>query len=132
MEWTKQKLAEVCVELQKRAMVDEAFRKELLADPAKAIEMLTGEKPPEDFRLKVVENDPAYTATMVLPDFAGKELTEEESDAVSGGIYPKPYAPGTRHTGYFSCMTGSSTVSLDQGLPKPKNPQLNRPVSETK
>ena len=86
MEWTKQKLEEVCVELQKKAMVDEAFRKELLADSAKAIEMLTGEKPPEGFRLKVIENDPAYTATMVLPDLLGRELTDEESDAISGGI----------------------------------------------
>ena len=85
MEWTKQKLAEVCVELQKKAMVDEAFRKELLADPAKAVETLTGEKPPEGFRLKVIENDPAYTATMVLPDLAGRELTDEEFEAVSGG-----------------------------------------------
>ena len=86
MEWTKQKLEEVCVELQKKAMVDEAFRKELLADSAKAIEMLTGEKPPEGFRLKVIENDPACTATMVLPDLVGRELTDEEFEAVSGGF----------------------------------------------
>ncbi len=40
-----------------------AFRKELLADSTRAIEALAGEKLPEDFKLKVIENDPAYTAT---------------------------------------------------------------------
>ena len=85
MEWTNQKLTEVCAMLQKKAMVDKTFRKELLADPEKAIETLTGEKPPEGFRLKVVEHDPAYTATMILPNLSGEELTDEEADAVSGG-----------------------------------------------
>ena len=34
----------------------------------------------------MIENDPAYTATMVLPDLAGGELTDEEFEAVSGGF----------------------------------------------
>ena len=85
MEWTQEKLAEVITELQKKAMADEAFREELLADPEKAIETLTGKKPPEGFRLKVVEHDPAYTATMILPALSERELTDEEVDAVSGG-----------------------------------------------
>ena len=85
MEWTQEKLQALYVEVQKKAMTDEAFRKELLADSTKAIEALAGEKLPEGFKLKVIENDPAYTATMVLPDLVGRELTDEESEAVAGG-----------------------------------------------
>ena len=85
MEWTQEKLEALYVEVQKKAMTDEAFRKELLADSTKAIEALAGEKLPEGFKLKVIENDPAYTATMVLPDLVGRELTEEENEAVAGG-----------------------------------------------
>ena len=86
MEWTQQKLEELYVSVQKKAMTDEAFRKELLADPTKAIEALTGEKLPDGFKLKVIENDPAYTATMVLPDMIGRELTDEESETAAGGL----------------------------------------------
>ena len=86
MEWTQQKLEELYVSVQKKAMTDEAFRKELLADPTKAIEAFTGEKLPDDFKLKVIENDPAYTATMVLPDMIGRELTDEESETAAGGV----------------------------------------------
>ena len=86
MEWTQEKLQALYVEVQKKAMTDEAFRKELLADSTKAIEALTGEKLPEGFKLKVIENDPAYTATMILPDLLGRELTDEEADAISGGF----------------------------------------------
>ena len=91
MKWTREKLEALYVEVQKKAMTDEAFRKELLADSTKAIEALAGEKLPEGFRLKVIENDPAYTATMVLPDLVGRELTDEEVEAAAGGGLPFYY-----------------------------------------
>ena len=34
----------------------------------------------------MIENDPAYTATMVLPDLVGRELTNEEAEAAAGGF----------------------------------------------
>ena len=94
MEWTREKLEALYVEVQKKAMTDEAFRKELLADSTKAIEALAGEKLPEGFRLKVIENDPAYTATMVLPDLVGRELTDEEVEAAAGGVEIEAAAGG--------------------------------------
>ncbi len=91
MEWTQEKLQALYVEVQKKAMTDEAFRKELLADSSKAIEAFAGEKLPEGFKLKVIENDPDYTATMVLPDLVGRELTDEENEAVAGGSFLDDY-----------------------------------------
>ena len=86
MQWTQQMMEEMYVSVQKKAMTDEAFRRELLADPTKAIEALTGQKLPDGFKLKVIENDPSYTATMVLPDMIGRELTDEEAEAAAGGL----------------------------------------------
>ncbi len=129
MEWTKQKLEGVCVELQKKAMVDEAFRKELLADSAKAIEMLTGEKLPEGFRLKVIENDPAYTATMVLPNLLGRELTDEESDAISGGIsFSGLFSKAKSFLGSHEDEMFGAVKSAVSSWLSDKDSHLNKPV----
>ena len=86
MEWTQQNLETLYTQIQKNAMVDAKFRKALLEDPVKTIEKYLGEKLPEGFRLKVIEQDPSYAATLVLPDMVGKELTEEDVADVAGGI----------------------------------------------
>ena len=86
MEWTQQNLETLYTQIQKSAMVDAEFRKALLEDPVKTIEKYTGEKLPEGFRLKVIEQDPSYAATLVLPDMVGRELTDEDAEDVSGGI----------------------------------------------
>ena len=67
------------------AVTDEEFRKELLEDPTSAIEKVAGEKLPEGFQVKVIENDPAYSATFVLPPMASDELDEDQLEAVAGG-----------------------------------------------
>ena len=129
MEWTQEKLAELITELQKKATVDEAFRKELLADPEKAIETLTGKKPPEGFRLKVVEHDPAYTATMVLPDLLGRELTDEESDVVSGGIsFSSLFGKAKSFLGSHEDQIVGAVKGAVSSLSDSKDPHLNRPV----
>jgi hypothetical protein len=37
-------------------------------------------------KIKVIEQDPAYTATFVLPDLASEEVDMEELDKAAGGI----------------------------------------------
>lgn len=86
MEWTQETLNELYVRLQKQAMTDEEFRKELLADPNGVIERESGGKLPEGFKVNIIESDPAYTATFVLPDMIGDELEDDELDQVAGGI----------------------------------------------
>lgn len=86
MAWTQEKVNEIYAEVQRTAMTDEEFRKELLEDAPKAIEKIAGEPLPEDYKIKVVENDPAYAATFVLPPMVSDELSEADLDAVAGGI----------------------------------------------
>lgn len=86
MEWKQENLNELYLKVQKQALTDEEFRKELLSDPNAVIEKETGEKLPEGFRIQVIESDPAYTATFVLPDMIGEELEDEELDQVAGGV----------------------------------------------
>lgn len=86
MEWTQENLNKLYLTIQQRAMTDEEYRKALLEDPNKIIEEETGEKLPEGFKINVVESDPSYTATFVLPDLVGEELEDEELDQVAGGV----------------------------------------------
>ena len=86
MAWTQEKINEVYLLVQKTAQTDEEFRTELLEDPTKAITKLTGEEIPEEFKIKVIENDPAYTATFVLPPLAAEELDDEDLEDVAGGL----------------------------------------------
>ncbi|MBR5909824.1 MAG: NHLP leader peptide family RiPP precursor [Schwartzia sp.] len=86
MEWTKEEMEKLYIQMQKKAMTDEAFRKDVLADANKALEKLAGKKLPEGMKFKVIEKDPAYTATFVLPDFVSEELDMAELDKTAGGI----------------------------------------------
>ena len=67
MAWTQEKINEVYMKAQQMAVVDEEFREELLRDSKMAIAKLAGEELPKDFNVKVIENDPQYAATFVLP-----------------------------------------------------------------
>ena len=84
MSWTQRELEELYKEMQKKAMVDEGFRKELLENADAALEKLAGKKLPEGCKIKVIENDPSYTATFVLPDLISEELTPDEMDSAAG------------------------------------------------
>ena len=71
MKWTQEELNRLYFKLQKQAVTDEEFRKELLDDPNGVIERETGEKLPEGFKIQVIESDPSYSSTFVLPDLVG-------------------------------------------------------------
>lgn len=86
MQWTNNDAEKLYLEAQKKAMVDEEFRKELLEDANSALEKLSGQKLPEGMRLKVIENDPNYTATFVLPDMLSEEIDTKDLDKAAGGI----------------------------------------------
>jgi hypothetical protein len=85
MAWTQEEMNEVYAKVMQKATTDEEFRKELLESPKTAIEKLTGEALPDDYKIKVLENDPNYTATFVLPDLRN-ELDIDDLENVAGGF----------------------------------------------
>ena len=71
-----------------RSATDAAFRTRLLADPREALAEALGREVPATFDIAFVEN--AAGATVVLPDFVDPdaELSEDDLEAVAGGIEP--------------------------------------------
>lgn len=85
MEWTNEKVQEVYELAMKKAMVDEEFRKSITENPHKAIEELSGMKIDEDITIRVIENDPNYQMTFILPEMLGEEISADDLDSVVGG-----------------------------------------------
>ena len=85
MEFTQDKINQIFAEVQIKATTNESFRKALLADPKQTISKEIGTELPDSFNIKIIENDPNYNATFVLPDMISEELDEDDLDAVAGG-----------------------------------------------
>ena len=86
MPWTQTEI-EACIgACKKKAAVDAGFRKKLLADPAAAVKEVSGKEIPAGFKIKILENDPAYDATFVLPPLISGNLSDRELDEVAAGI----------------------------------------------
>ena len=81
-----------------KAMKDEDFRKQLIDNPAVAIQSFFGVKIPDTFKITVLEED-ANSYFLVLPfknEEAGDELSEEQLEQVAGG-----------YTGDITCFADS-------------------------
>ncbi len=104
MELTKEQ--RVLQQVINEAWGNEAFKQELMKDPGKAIEQLTGEKlvVPEGKTMVVRDQTAENTIYINIPAEEGVEdveLNEEQLQAVSGGVYgdgctrglPKPFNP---------------------------------------
>lgn len=86
MAWTQKEIETVYEGVRNRARTDVVFRKKLLADPPKAIAEFSGKEVPAGFRIKIVESDPAYQATFVVPDLVSEEMDEKSLSKVAGGV----------------------------------------------
>jgi len=87
MDWTQEKINLIYTKALNQAAVDRDFRQELLDSPNTAISKLAGMDVPEDFSIRVIENDPAYFATIILPPFNSGDLSDDDLDSVAGGMY---------------------------------------------
>lgn len=86
MAWTQAEI-ETCIEnCKKKAAVDADFRKKLLVDPVAAVKEISGKEVPAGFKIKVLENDPSYDATFVLPPLVSGNISDSELDDVTAGI----------------------------------------------
>ena len=86
MNWTQEKINETYVRIQKLATADEDFRNKLLQNPNSVITEIIGEDLPEGFNVKIVESDPAYSATFVLPPMSTGEISSDDLKNVAGGV----------------------------------------------
>lgn len=70
-----------------KAWKDENFKKALLADPTSAIKEAFNVEVPEDFSLKVVEEQPKELVLVLPaePETGGEELSAEDLKDVAGG-----------------------------------------------
>ncbi len=103
---TRNELEKIVLE---RAMKDEDFRKQLLANPREILEQVSGMKIPSGFKVNVVEEDP-NTYYLVLPHSGAlpadsDELTESELIQVSGGYVRGPDPDPTQNctNGIYGC-----------------------------
>lgn len=55
-------------------------------DPAAAVKEVSGKEIPAGFKIKILENDPAYDATFVLPPLVSGNISDRELDEVAAGI----------------------------------------------
>ena len=91
---------------------------------------MTGEKLPEGFNIKVIENDPAYNATFVLPDLVSGEIEEdnlEEAGGVSLVVLGSACAAAILGT-----MCGAMPVRQNLMLNKAKRCRMKTGLSRTK
>lgn len=72
--------------LMARSATDREFRNRLLSDPRGAVKDFTGQEMPEGMEIVFVENK--ATATVVLPDVTGGELSDADLESASGGFLP--------------------------------------------
>ncbi|MDR3156706.1 MAG: NHLP leader peptide family RiPP precursor [Lactobacillales bacterium] len=87
MSWTQEEINEIYARVMQKATTDKEFRREVIVNPNQAIADLTGETVPDDYKIKVLENDPSYTATFVLPAMkADEKLNIDDLDHVAGGV----------------------------------------------
>ena len=85
MYWTQEKINETYILAKNLAAKDKIFRADLLANPNKAISKLVGVELPENYSIKIIESDPAYSETLVLPLMLSDGLSDDELAAVAGG-----------------------------------------------
>jgi hypothetical protein len=71
----------------KRAATDTSFRQQLLTQPRRAVQEVTGVKIPETYNIQFIETPRGVDALIPLPELIDEDvtLTEEELEAVAGG-----------------------------------------------
>lgn len=79
---------EISTAIAEKAWKDDAFHKEVLANPNQAYEKYIGQALPPGVTIKVVEDTPT-TVHFVIPakPAAANELSDSELEGVAGGVF---------------------------------------------
>lgn len=86
-QWTPEEVDKTVAEVAKKSAVDKDFRKLVLSNPSAAVKKISGKDIPEGYKIKVMEADPEYDQTFILPPLFSENLTDEELEQVAGGSY---------------------------------------------
>ncbi len=89
--WTQEEIEKAVKSVTARATTDKKFREKVLNDPNSAIKEVTGKDVPASYRLKMIESDPKFDTTLILPPFRSEELSEAELEQVAGGAGIKSF-----------------------------------------
>jgi hypothetical protein len=95
-----------------KALKDESYREELLANPRNAIQQEFGKELPLGLEVRVVEES-ANVVYLVLPPKPVIELSDTDLQAVAGGVTTSSAATrGTRATGCYPLDEWLTTVKM--------------------
>lgn len=89
-----------------RNAIDRDFRDQLLSDPSAALsEQFSQDAPEEGYNIRFIENQ--VDATIVLPDYAELDgaLSEDELEAIAGGVTPATASSIPCGTAAIACLT---------------------------
>jgi hypothetical protein len=103
--WTEEEIEKAFVDVKKKAVMDKTFRQKLLANPHAAIKQVTNKDVPVAVKIKIIESDPAYHMTFVLPQMASADLSDDELEKVAGGLLD--FCGGQACVGQRSMSSGS-------------------------
>lgn len=84
--WSRQEANEAAKEIFQKASIDKEFRQLVLDNPNEAVKQATGKEVPAEFQIKILESDPDYDVTLLLPDFRD-DLSDEDLENVAGGKF---------------------------------------------
>ncbi|MFA5879056.1 MAG: hypothetical protein WC860_02670 [Candidatus Margulisiibacteriota bacterium] len=85
MSWNYEEIQDTFSQIRKKVVTDKEFRELFIKDPSAAILKLTGKQVPDDFNIKVIESDPNYHMTFVLPEMVSEKISVDDLASVDGG-----------------------------------------------
>jgi hypothetical protein len=83
--WTPQEIEKTINEIKKIASLDEDFRNLCLSDFNEAVKQVAGKKIPTGVKISVLEANPNFDQTLVLPPLVSASLSDNDLDQVAGG-----------------------------------------------
>ena len=84
-DWSQKDVDDAVKSLMEKVTIDEDFRAKAFSNPNEAIKELTGKDLPDGYRVKLLEPEPGFDNTFILPPLQNRDLTDDELDAVAGG-----------------------------------------------
>lgn len=85
LNFSNEEIQKAYKEIRKRAVIDKGFRELLIKNPNLAIKQVTGKELPSEFKIKIIESDPNYNMTFVLPEMVTEKISDEELEGIAAG-----------------------------------------------